>query len=989
LRLAHLEYVGQVGAGLFTDAKGDPLKQLIERVQRIQPEVAGIKDDAQNLAGKFLNWAKKNPEQAAEFADLAVTATSLNVKLFRDVPGWDLATLKARNPQLGKDAATGWQGYANLGSLQTRFMQLPIEARDMWLEQASYFKRTHNTQLAIVARGLLGGTGLSEAQIETLVTKTLAGTIDDDAKKLINDRPISDALSSMRGLRQIDGTYFPLMRFGDFVVQTRLKLGDLKGGTLVGDRTVEFRGKTEADARAAAKRFVQSTEIPVGNVRRAFYLKSNGEQVSAINATGQDVDVVFRVNLERDGLNFFDTAKAAEQFREERAADFDKISKTQEAAQTSSSSTLNNTQMAALLKSIRSRDDLEDGQKKTLEDAVFKAAIRLLPGNRIQKRRLDRRKVAGASREIGRMLIRYGEASGGFIAKAKYMPAIQDDMRRMLKVMGDNPFDQRRDTMQTIYNDLQDRIVNNVDNVQEPSAPVRNLMTLSFLDKLFSPAYSFVNSLQPGMTSYPWLAGRYGATKTALQMGAAYRAVGLGSISIDAAANTAEAVRAWSQAALDTRDVLGSIKKRLAKQPDGKELIAMIEELEARGAIDKTAGFEIREASLSGGTVERGLGIADRVARQLPIAVEQLNRSVVAVAAYRLAKANGADATAAAFETVMMTQFDYSASNSSTLFTKGGGLMRMALQFKKYAANMGVLLYDMTKRAIKDASPAERAVAQRQLAHLFAVQITMAGAMSLPGLELLKVAALVGSVFGGGGWDDWERWLRKHAEYVMGLKPAEVLLKGMPRALGIDLSSRLSLADMFLFGEPRNDTREGMMAYAAGLLVGAPGSLVFDWFEAGKLASSGVSNMIETGNLAGNGEFLKAFEKAFPVKVIADAAKAFRQYDDGRTNLAEAALQTFGIRPASVARSSDDISENKSKQAAAKALRTKLESQYLGASGPVERAKAVARIREYNARTKRGYDGPDRISWREAISIGSLDNRLKSRDQRRAGAPAN
>jgi hypothetical protein len=89
-----------------------------------------------------------------------------------------------------------------------------------------------------------------------------------------------------------------------------------------------------------------------------------------------------------------------------------------------------------------------------------------------------------------------------------------------------------------------------------------------------------------------------------------------------------------------------------------------------------------------------------------------------------------------------------------------------------------------------------------------------------------------------------------------------------------------------------------------------------------------------------------------------------------------------------VARTGDEISENKSKQAAAKALRARLENQYLTASGPVERAKAVARIREYNARTKRDYDGPDRISWREAISIGSLDNRLKSRDQRRAGAPA-
>jgi hypothetical protein len=48
-------------------------------------------------------------------------------------------------------------------------------------------------------------------------------------------------------------------------------------------------------------------------------------------------------------------------------------------------------------------------------------------------------------------------------------------------------------------------------------------MTLSFLDKLFSPAFNVVNSLQPAMVTFPTLAGRYGVGRSFDAMGRAYR----------------------------------------------------------------------------------------------------------------------------------------------------------------------------------------------------------------------------------------------------------------------------------------------------------------------------------------------------------------------------------------------------------------------------------------------------------------------------------
>jgi hypothetical protein len=87
-----------------------------------------------------------------------------------------------------------------------------------------------------------------------------------------------------------------------------------------------------------------------------------------------------------------------------------------------------------------------------------------------------------------------------------------------------------------------------------------------------------------------------------------------------------------------------------------------------------------------------------------------------------------------------------------------------AFQFKKYAQNMIFLMGDMVRRA-SFGTPQEKKIAARQLMSLLAVQMAMAGAAGLPGLELLKVGFMVASMLGlGGGWEDWQRKLRKTFE---------------------------------------------------------------------------------------------------------------------------------------------------------------------------------------------------------------------------------
>jgi hypothetical protein len=961
-RFAHLEYLGQRASGLFTYEGKDQLRRLIDAVQRIQPKSRAIADEGHKLAAEEIELRRKDPAMAEAKAQLGVDVTTLNVNLV-DRAGVTKDELLAANLHLGKDAVRGWQAKANLAQLQKRFEALSPEARALWARQTKYYRDTQNRIIEAELRTLMSSLGdkLTPAQVDDFVKRTMAGTLTDDDGKVLG-KTIYDGLSRLPAFRRLEGTYFPLMRHGSQVVQTLLKLGDLKGGKLIGKNVVEFRAADDKEARKLARIFASDTDVPVTQITRTFYLRSTGEQLSALNATGQDVDVAYRVRLNRDGVFFFDDRTQAERFRRQSAGDYEQVSETMPVADYNHNMELTNTQMASLMRSVNARDDVNDAQKALIQVTLRQAAARMASGNRIAKRTIKRQGNVGASTDMGRSLIRYGEAAGGYLAKSEYMPEVQDALRLMRKVAAASTYSPRRGDMSMILNDVEARIKGNVEQYADPNAFVQTMLQLSFLDKLFSPAYSIINAMQPAMVTLPWLSGRYGATRAVAYLSSAYRSIGMGDVLGGGIGNTFVATKSFNRAALDTSDLLGSIKKRLSTQSDGKQLIGVLEMLQERGALDDGAVFELSSNVASGqGPTRTFLARVDRVARQLPAAVEQMNRSVTAIAAYRLAYSQSKDAEAAskaAYEAVMMTQFDYSNANSSTFFTSQSGLMRFALQFRKYAANMSVLLYDMARQATKGATPEERRVARKQLTALAAVQVTMAGALSLPGLELVKLLAMaVAAATGGGGYDDIERYLRRTLEQSMGQTGMEALLKGLPRAAGIDISTRVSLADMWTFGEPREYKRENLQAYVLGMVLGAPGGLAFDWIEAMQHA--------------GRGEMGKAIEKAFPVKFIADTVKGAKAMDDGYVGPAGAAAQALGFRPSALSRRAEEVGDRIAARKDMEREKKDLEREYQNASTAGERAKVMSKIRQFNQRDDVG---------RNRISTQWMD---KAREERR------
>jgi hypothetical protein len=153
-----------------------------------------------------------------------------------------------------------------------------------------------------------------------------------------------------------------------------------------------------------------------------------------------------------------------------------------------------------------------------------------------------------------------------------------------------------------------------------------------------------------------------------------------------------------------------------------------------------------------------------------------------------------------------------------------------------------------------------------------------------------------------------------------------------------DLSSRVSLADLATFGEPKSGSRDDTQAYLFNLIAGAPGGLVLDWADAAKLA--------------GEGEFGKAFIKAVPAKIVADIAKAVKGYTDRDLTETDAVIQALGARSVRAANEGETKGEAIATNKKLEEERKALTRQYINATSQGELLKIKARILAHNAQAK-------------------------------------
>ena len=967
MRLQTFQQLEEQWGYLFDGASANPVTTVVRGVQRMGPFARKSRETAETFAARYAELHRTDRALAEKTAELRNDVTMANVNLLLGKP--TLAELRAVNGHImGKDdksdIANGWQSKAQILELQKRFSSLPEAQQRQLLEEAKFYRDMQNKITHKLIENILDtmAVQLQGTQRQEIVSRTMAGTLTEDDAKLIDNSTVFTALQGAKALRAIKGMYFPLMRHGDYVVRTTDAITDTMGGEEVEPGVVEFRAGKDKEARALAKKFAEGSPLTVTRVAKTYYDPQTGERLKAADADAGSI-VGYRVHVQKEGVHFFDTKRAAARFvREARAnREHTQVSDWQVRQDIESKGDLTGSQLSALVKSIEARSDVPEGQRKIMQTAIKQAAVRLMSGNRIQQRSLPRRRVQGASQEYARNALRYGTAASNYLAKLEFMPTIRGAMEEMRDTVRDryHPLAQDR---QHLFDEITKRIDHNVTDVGQPSRAVQLLLQVTMLSKLASPAYSIINAMQPLMVTYPVLASEHGQLSAGVALEQAYRNLGFVRAFGSGVRNTGRAARQWARTTLDTTDVLGNIRSNLARQEDGAQLNKMLDELTQRGALDDGAAFELAGAIAGGaGTVTTVVSKVDRVFRQLPVAVEYVNRTATAVAAYRLARAKGLEPQAArdyAYDMTVRTQGDYSPSNAPPIFNKPGA--RLFLQFKKYGQMMTHLWMDMVYRAFRNAKPGDRREALRLAGNLFAVQMVFAGALGLPGLELAKIGFTLASLLGvGGGWDDQERRIKRLLDEYAGKDASEYIRKGLSRAAGIDLSGRTSLSDMWVHGEPKDNSKSEVLAWIATQVGGA--------------ALGTVSDARDGAIALQDGDWETALAKMFPVKVVSDLAKAGKGWADGRMSGADAFARGAGFTTARQANRAEERSERIAKARASKEQRDRLRRAYLNARSAGDRAKVISRIRDFN-RT---------ANFRERLNPKSLE-KMRQRDLQEA-----
>ncbi|RKX45847.1 MAG: hypothetical protein DRP64_04080, partial [Verrucomicrobia bacterium] len=562
--------------------------------------------------------------------------------------------------------------------------------------------------------------------------------------------------------------------------------------------------------------------------------------------------------------------------------------------------------------------------------------------------------------------------------------------------------------------------------------------SVGFIQYLLSTSYSMVNATQPTLLALPWLAAQQHRVKGAKgsaskALGAAYSALsptivkrmarvggGLGFVRGKAVAAEAFDFLTLGESTIG-EGLQKSIRESDLQDPEG--VIKMLNELGENGKITMTFAADMKgeanktrfEGSVARGAQELG-GAAMDWARIMPHLTEILNRSVTATAAYELATGSmgytHAQAVEFAGEAVDKTQFNYSPSNKARLMSRAGPLgeaTKVVTQFMQHPQHVYFLMVRNAYLSVssirklatngKNMTPAEREqamadvrTASRTIGYVTATHMLAAGVVGGMFEPALMAAGMAYKAFMAAfGEDDedvepFELFMRN--SLYDGLKSAgmneadtktitTLFEKGLPAALGVDISGRVGLRNLFTSGMDNN--KEGKEAFQAGLinLLGPTASTVGNFFEAAKFV--------------GQGENLRAAEKVLP-KMFRDAVKTYRFNTEGITDIygndikgefttAESVINALGFQPTAMTDIYDKRNAIKSKEYRITKRREGYIRDFKRASGPEERAQIMAEIKQFNKMVPKWA----RISYGDTLKASIKDTQKRSAMGRKEG----
>lgn len=780
----------------------------------------------------------------------------------------------AKQPHISKNGSKDSWARKQYPDLAKAYDALPQELKDARLAAMNYFRDKQNEVALKLIRNSI--TTLFDApDPEGMAQRIHDGSVTDADKALMGEA--YDAIAAAGVLSKIEGPYFPLMRRGNYVVKGRYKIKAPAGATKIADNEFEFKSKDDATTFAEAQGGRPT-------MRTIYVDKNTGSRTGTENGktvrlTAQDIDAEprYRVVVQDRHMEMFDSMRQARRrVAELRKAGIevdDAVPRSFENYGVQADAlSIQMRKMNSVLERRADARQFTDEQKKELLGTLNELSLSMLGSTRIQSRALPRQYVAGASKDLLHNTTEYAHAMGNYIAKLDFRPKLDAAISEMTDMARNGPNDGLSAGRTAIMNEVLRRVT-------APNPALENkfwngvssrVLTMSFIDKLMSPSYSFINATQPMMISAPYLAGQYGAGRTYAALAKAYNDIGsLKAIREGLAATAQKAVPGSTTVPLDP---VSLIRSRV-----GKKEQMLLDILVDRGVLDTDSALEVTKLTQSHegviGKLDAGVGYLEGIARQMPKTVEAMNRSVVAITAFRLEMDRSGDMARAvqfAQDTLNLTQFNYSASNAAPYMNHPA--LRLMLQFKKYGVGMYQFMGEQVAIAVRNEKPGDRARALKSLSYTIGMHVLMAGAMGLP-VEPIKLVVLAANGLGitDWSWADVENAQRELAADMFGKDFGEVVARGVPRALGVDLSSRMGIDTLIgPFGEPRSNEAQDWKAYVWDTVAGAPAGLVTDW-------AKGVNDLAQ-------GDVVRAVERLVPIKAFSDSVKAYRAFTEGNVS---------------------------------------------------------------------------------------------------------
>jgi len=704
-------------------------------------------------------------------------------------------------------------------AIQKQWRKLSKQERATFIATRTFFT-AQRKQLATNSLQHLAKTFIKDKEAAALAFNALkkhktvdaarASSIEVDSIFEAASDQLTASVERVLGASKLRGAYFPLRRFGDNVVdysKTR-NLGKYKSKKVAQTHIREWRKEHPSNKKATLTENATGEWEAVVVEESVEFFETRGKAQKAIK------------QLRKEGF----TTKDEPTLKEDWGHRFD-VGSVQVLHQAGKKFKTD----PALTKAVNERNE-------SITAALQAAFIELLAENSIRKSTLQRKGVRGASLD-GRRVFAERVFGGSYaLADSETMFDQIDGLDALWKVARQGNKGSYKAGQVAREMTLRER-----HNVNDRRSSKFNdwVGSLGFLGFLAGPSYPIINASQPYMVGLPWLGARYGfkATGAMVQNASKFGPAVMKELIDSGMGLKRDPHQAIQNAivAMEKSGVAGGVE--------------MLNAMRDAGIMDSTFIDAVSEAAKGTGWNLSKSGLF-KFAASAPKIVEVLNRTVMATTAYQLEmgkSGNKEKAIEVAKEAILQTQFDYSDFNKPRWFKNP--VARPFLLFKMYPQGIYGLMASAVKQATNGTAE-EKRIGLNTLLGIAASHTIMGGALG--GIFMEPVRMLLSAIEMLYPIDDddeenmpfWDKQrfditMRQAAVDLLGDEYlAELAMRGIPRAFGLDLSNRLGLHNLMFMGMS-GGTEDNILQKMIEQVGGAPLSVVGAWIKSGKYMAHG------------------------------------------------------------------------------------------------------------------------------------------------------